>query len=115
MTDAGTPIPVEIEFANMQSDKELRTNNKILVGYISMLYESPEDFSLTIKYRRTNELNWEETAAWTVSKDNKRFFEQVHLGLSIIDAYPRIVGNFSNLEITSCKLLVDYLPSGKFG
>jgi hypothetical protein len=115
MDDNGTPIDVDIEFAELQGDLELGGNDRFLLGYVSLAYESDVDFSLKVYFKRDKSMVWESTDTYTIDKDVKGFFTPLPPHLNVIDAYPRVWGTLETFKITSCKLFVKPQKLGKFG
>lgn len=115
MKDLTEKISVVFESGDIKTDEEMKSNQRIVLGYVSCKYESDSDFEITVYYKRDNAMNWESITPYTVSKDEKRFFQRLPLGLTCIDAYARLAGSFGELIITSFKLYLKPTMVGKFG
>jgi hypothetical protein len=116
MTDYGDiKIPVIFESSDIMVDEEMKSNQRLVLGYVSCKYESDSDFEITVYYKRDNAMNWENIDPFTVSKDERRFFQRLPIGLSCIDAYAKLSGDFGELIITSFKLHAKPAVVGKFG
>ena len=115
MTDSGIAIPVIFESNDIMVDEEMKSNQRLVLGYVSCKYESDSDFDITVYYKRDNAMVWEATDPYTVSKSAKRFFQKLPIGLTCIDAYVKLAGTFGELIITSLKLHAKPAIVGKFG
>ena len=115
MNDVGTDIPVIFDSKDLKLDEFMKSNERVVLGYVFVKYETAEDLSLIVYYKRDNTMTYENTDTYTISSSNKRFFQKLPLHLSVIDAYVKITGDVSSLEITSVKLLVKPAVVGKYG
>lgn len=113
--DNGLKIAVDFKGAEIKADKDIGSNDRFLLGFISMDYDADQDFKLRVYFKRDNGMNWEATDEYDISKDEKRFRKPLEPGLVVIDAYPRFYGDFKSLLVTSCKLHVKLMKLGKFG
>ena len=115
MTDNGSKIPVIFESNDIMVDEEMKSNQRLVLGYVSCKYESDSDFDITVYYKRDSAMSWESITLKTASKDEKRYFQRLPIGLTCIDAYAKLAGEFGELIITSFKLHIKPAVVGKFG
>ena len=114
MADNGNNIPVIIESSPVQTDEELKTNSRMILGYLSAKYESDADITVTISFKRDNDMEWENSDPITLSKDEKRYKGQLPLGLSVIDFY--VIAELNPTEdfwISSLKVHIKTSSCGK--
>jgi hypothetical protein len=52
MADQGQPVNVILEFSPIQTDEELKSNSRMVLGYLSARYESDADLTVTIYFKR---------------------------------------------------------------
>jgi hypothetical protein len=113
--DFGSKIKVDIQSAPYLLDEGPKSNNRIVLGYLSSVYEFDADATVTIFFRRNELMQWESLSPITLSKDVKRFFQKLPLIGEVIDFYIQLTGEFINFTLTSLKVSKKELPVGKFG
>jgi hypothetical protein len=88
----------------------------MVLGYLSAKYQSDADISVTIYFKRDDDMDWESLSPITMSAEEGRYFGRLPLGLSVIDYYVTVESSPSNtFWISSLKILMKSLPTGKFG
>jgi hypothetical protein len=116
MSDQGQSIPVILNFSPVQTDEELKSNSRMVLGYLSAKFQSDADITVTIYFKRDDDMEWENTAGIVMSASEGRYFGQLPQGLSVIDYYVTVESSPSNtFWISSLKILMKSLPTGKFG
>jgi hypothetical protein len=116
MSDNGQNIPVILNFSPVQTDEELKSNSRMVLGYLSAKYESDADITVTIYFKRDDGMEWENTDPIIMSVDEGRYFGKLPLGLSVIDYYVTVKSSpLETFWISSLKVFIKTLPSGKFG
>lgn len=116
MADNGNAIDIDVECSPIQTDEELKSNNRFVLGYVEANYMTDSDLTLTIYVKRDNDLQWEEATTITLGKFSKRYFGLLPQGLSVIDFYVSLTGSPMYVcEITSLKILTQPLILGKHG
>jgi len=58
MADQGQPVNVILEFSPIQTDEELKSNSRMVLGYLSARYESDADLTVTIYFKRDDDMDW---------------------------------------------------------
>jgi hypothetical protein len=115
MSDIGQNIPVILNFSPVQTDEELKSNTRMVLGYLSAKYESDADITVKIYFKRNNYMDWENTAPITMTAEEGRYFGKLPLGLSLIDYYVTVESSpLEVFRISSLKVLIKTLPAGKF-
>jgi hypothetical protein len=113
--DAGSNIAIEwksIELTPMKFG-EISGNQRILVSYLWINYETDTDFTLELQYIKAGS-DTVNTLTYTIDKDN--VFQKIRLpiGILINRCWLRITGSISDhLEIVSMGFLFDVKPIGK--
>lgn len=51
MSDNGQNIPVILNFSSVQTDEELKSNSRMVLGFLSAKYESDSDITVTIYFK----------------------------------------------------------------
>jgi hypothetical protein len=116
MSDNGQNIPVILNFSSVQTDEELKSNSRMVLGFLSAKYESDSDITVTIYFKRDNDMEWENTVPITMSAEEGRYFGKLPLGLSVIDYYVTVESSpLETFWISSLKVFIKTLPAGKFG
>jgi hypothetical protein len=116
MSDNGQAIQIELNTSPVQTDEELKSNNRFILGYLSAKYNTDADITATIYARLADDMSWQNVATLTLSSTKKRYFGQLPQGLTVIDYYVSLTAKPVNVfEITSLKILMKTLPTGKFG
>lgn len=109
-------IPIDIEFWEVSTDEEFQSNGRVVLGYISAVYETDTNLTLKLFYKRANDGVWLESDEYTLDKDEKRFFQKLPPSLSVIDFYLHLYGTYeAECEITSCKVHFKPIAVGKYG
>lgn len=117
MSDYGKAIHVEIESNPIRLDKKTElSTNRIILGYLKMVYRMDADMTMTIYVRKNEDMNYEAIDPITISKDHKRLSLKLPIDIgAIIDFYVKFTGEFKrDCTITVCKILLKPKPAGKF-
>ncbi len=114
--DVDNHIEVSFDSSVYSIEENLQSNRRLVLGYISGTYnfESEDQVYTTVYYKRDNELRWESTT-FQLDKEDKRFYQKLPPGLTVIEFYVRIYGYATEFELTSCKVSVKEKLLGKFG
>jgi len=88
----------------------------MVLGYLSAKYQSDADITVTIYFKRDDDMDWESTEGIIMSAEEGRYFGQLPRGLSVIDYYVTVESSpYETFWISSLKVLIKTLPTGKFG
>jgi hypothetical protein len=116
MSDNRQNIAVVLNFSPIQTDEELKSDSRMVLGYLSAKYESDADITVTIYIKRDEDMDWENTEGIIMSAEEGRYFRQLPQGLSVIDYYVTVESSpLETFWISSLKILMKSLPTGKFG
>jgi hypothetical protein len=112
--DYGNKIPVTILTSPVILDKADLSNERFILGYIVVSYEIDEDATITIYYKRNDEMEYEALESITLSKDKKRLYRKLPLKIgSVIDYYVKLDGSFEEFQITTFKMFIKIVTVGK--
>ena len=114
--DNGQLIDIVIDSSPVQSDEDLKSNSRMVLGYLSAKYLTDADITVTLFFKRNDDMEWESLQAATLSLDKKRYFGKLPLGLTVIYDYVEVTAAINYIfEITSLKVHQKPLMVGKFG
>jgi len=115
MLDNGEHIEISFDSSIYSVDKNSYSNRRIVLGYISGVYnvETDDEVYATVYYKRNEHLEWE-SITYKIKKDEKRFYQKLPAGLTVIEFYIRIFGWVKEFELTSLKVSVKEIAIGKF-
>jgi len=112
--DNGNPISIQINFAEFQSREEFQKLERINLGFLECVYNIDTNLSVIIFYKRTNEMEWEQTPAITLDKNKRRIFRKLPNGITCIDFYPQLSGSVNDTcEISLFRILTKPVILGK--
>jgi len=114
MDDLGTKIKVDIQSAPYLLDEVQKSDQRIVLGYLTSIFDIDNDAAVIIFFKRDTGMQWESIDPITLSKDVKRVYQKIPLIGSIIDFYIQLTGDFTNFELTTLKVNYKITPSGKY-
>jgi len=85
MLDNGEHIEISFDSSIYSVDKNSYSNRRIVLGYISGVYnvETDDEVYATVYYKRNEHLEWE-SITYKIKKDEKRFYQKLPAGLTVI-------------------------------
>jgi len=109
-------IEFVLESSEVKVEEELKSTGKILIGYLSAVYETDADISVIIYFKRSKEANWENTGTMVLRKENKRFLRLISaVGIAVSSFYLKAWCTYTEtLEITSLQVSTKIKTFGNF-
>jgi len=126
MTDAGQPILIDIQSAEINCFEHTNGLFRYALGYVSGEFSkllTYTDLMLVVHYKRGINLNWEKIQ-FKLKNNSKLFKQKLPAGLTVVGFYVQITGyithypndlNFNTrFELTDLEISVKEIPVGKF-
>jgi len=115
MDDAGQYIKVKIETSDLSADEEMKSKERVVLGYVLWRGRTNNPLTLTVYVKRNDTLQWEAIKTYTIATNTKRFFRRLPPSVSCIDAYVKLEGEVNTFELTSLKLFIKPVGVGQYG
>lgn len=115
MDDAGQYIKVRIETSDLSADEEMKSKERVVLGYVLWRGTTNRPLTLTVYVKRNNTLQWEAVKVYTIAINTKRFYKRLPPSISCIDAYVKLEGEVNTFTLTSLKLFIKPVRAGQYG